>query len=120
VTQTAIGLFLKDHTGLPDFLVPGALLWATAIAHDNLVAFDPVTEVAKLGGRSIAFVHGEADTVLPATMALNLRAAAVAAGASSPDVWVVPGAGHTEAIYRAPADYEQRLTAFFRDAIGGA
>jgi dienelactone hydrolase len=118
ITRTAIGLFLKDQTGLPDFLVPGALLWANVIAHDNLVAFDPITEVAKLGGRSIAFVHGQKDQVLPYTMAQELRTAAVAAGATSPEAWIVPGAKHTESIYIDPAGYAQHLTAFFGAAIG--
>ncbi len=118
VTQTAIGLFLKDQTGLPDLFVPGALLWANIIAHDNLIAFNPITEVAKLSGRSIAFVHGQADKVLPYTMGQELRATAVAAGATSPETWVVAGAGHTQAMYVDPAGYEQRLTAFFHQALG--
>jgi dipeptidyl aminopeptidase/acylaminoacyl peptidase len=118
VTEKAIGLFLKDQSGLPDLFVPGTLLWANLIAHDNLIAFNPITEVAKLGGRSIAFVHGAIDKVLPASMANELRAAAVAAGAKSPDVWIVPGAGHTQAIFIDPAGYEQRLTTFFRAALG--
>ena len=118
MTEKAIGLFLKDQAGLPDLFVPGALLWANLIAHDNLVAFNPIAEVAKLGGRSIAFVHGQADKVLPFTMAQELRTAAVAAQATSPDLWVVAGAGHTQAIYVDPAGYEQRLTTFFRQALG--
>ena len=118
MTEKAIGLFLKDQSGLPDLFVPGALLWANLVAHDNLIAFNPITEVTKLSGRSIAFVHGATDKVLPASMANELRAAAVAAGAKSPDVWIVPGAGHTQSFFIDPAGYNQRLTTFFRQALG--
>ena len=116
--RRAIGLFLEDQAGLPDFLVPGAILWARVIAGDDLTAFDPIDEVAQYGGRSVAFVHGELDAVLPSSMAQELRDAAVAAGATSPDAWVIPGAGHTQGVYIAPAEYEAKLVEFFGAAIG--
>ena len=116
--QLGIELFLKDKTGLPAFLVPGAIVWARIIAGDDLVAFDPIEEVDRYGGRSIAFVHGELDKVLPASMAQELHARAVAAGATTPEAWIVPGAGHTEGVYVAPDEYETRLLAFFDEAIG--
>ena len=69
-------------------------------------------------GRSIAFVHGALDKVLPSSMTLELHDAAVKAGATTPDAWVVAGAGHTEAVFTDPAGYEQRLVAFFTAALG--
>jgi fermentation-respiration switch protein FrsA (DUF1100 family) len=119
-TQKAIGLFLKDQTGLPDFIVPGALVWGRIIGHNDLTKFDPVEQVTHYAGRSLAFVHGEKDKVLPASMAVELHDAAVGAGAKSPAAWIVPGAGHTEGVYVDPAGYEARLVAFFSAAIGGA
>jgi dipeptidyl aminopeptidase/acylaminoacyl peptidase len=117
--RTALGLFLEDQTGLPDILVPGAILWARIIAGDDLTAKNPIEEVDRYGGRSIAFVHGERDPVLPATMANELHDRAAGAGATSPEPWIVPGAGHTQGVLVAPDEYETRLIRFFDQAIGG-
>ena len=121
-----IRLFLKDQmrkvlgdaSGITGVLVPGALVWARIIAGDDLTKFDPIDQVAAYTGRDIAFVHGADDAVLPATMATELHGAAVAAGARTPDAWIVPGAGHTQGIYVDPAGYEQRLVEFFTTALG--
>jgi dipeptidyl aminopeptidase/acylaminoacyl peptidase len=119
--DVAIGNFLVDQihdpTGASRVLVPGGILWAKVIANDDLVKFNPIDEVAKYRGRALAFVHGEKDAILPAAMSQELHDAAVAAGASSPDVWVVPGAGHTQGIYFDPKGYEARLVAFFKGAL---
>ena len=50
----------------------------------------------------------------------TLHDAAAAAGAHVADTWIVPGAGHTDAIYKDPRGYEQRLAAFFGEALGEA
>jgi uncharacterized protein len=117
-----IGLFLadqlKDPTGLSKVLVPGAQLWAKLIANDDIAKFDPIDQVTRYPGRHIAFVHGEKDAVLPASMAVELHDAAATAGALTPDAWIVPGAGHTQGIYYDPAGYEERLDAFFTGALG--
>jgi dipeptidyl aminopeptidase/acylaminoacyl peptidase len=109
---------LNDPTGLSRVLVPGAMVWARLIAGDDLTKFNPIDEVARYTGRPIAFVHGELDAVLRASMATEMHDAAVAAGASSPDAWIVTGAGHTEAVFFEPAEYEQRLVDFFTGALG--
>jgi fermentation-respiration switch protein FrsA (DUF1100 family) len=109
---------LKDPTGLSRMLVPGAMIWARIIAGDDLGKFNPIDEVDAYTGRSIAFVHGGLDNVLPASMTTELHARAVAAGATTPDAWIVADAGHTEAMFKDPAGYEQRLIAFFSAALG--
>ncbi len=118
-TQLALGLFLKDQEGLPDIFVPGAILWARVVAGDDLTKFNPIDEVDHDGGRSITFVHGRDDAALPASMAGELHDRAVAAGATSPDAWLVAGAGHTKGVHVVPAEYETRLVRFFDGAIGG-
>lgn len=119
---TVMGNFLVDQvgdpTGLSRVLVPGAILWAKVLANDELGKYNPIAEVDAYGGRSIAFVHGALDKVLPASMSQELHDRAVAAGATSPDAWIVPDAGHTEAVFKDPAGYEQRLVAFFNEALG--
>jgi dipeptidyl aminopeptidase/acylaminoacyl peptidase len=121
-TDEAIGLFvadqLHDGTGLSKALVPGALVWARLLAGDDLTEFNPIDEVAKVGGRHVAFVHGAADAFLPATFAIELHDRAAAAGAITPDAWLVPKAGHTQGVFADPAGYERRLVAFFTAALG--
>ena len=120
-TDEAMGLFLAsqlhDGSGLSRLLVPGALVWARIIAGDDLVAFDPIEEVDAYEDRSIAFVHGESDAVLPPSYATELHDRAVAAGAMTPEAWIVPGAGHTHAVYVEPDAYAERLVAFFSAAL---
>ncbi len=93
-------------------------LWARLIANDDLTKYDPIDEVAAYAGRHIAFVHGALDKVLPASMATELHDTAAAAGAITPDAWIVPDAGHTQGIYYDPAGYEQHLVSFFTTALG--
>jgi alpha/beta superfamily hydrolase len=118
----AIGNFvvdqLKDPTGLARILVPGGVAWARIIAGDDLTKLNPIDEVANYGGRAIAFVQGGRDVVLPPAMAQEMHAAAVVAGATTPDLWVVPAAGHTEAVFYEPAEYEERIVEFFTAALG--
>jgi fermentation-respiration switch protein FrsA (DUF1100 family) len=109
---------LKDPTGLTRYLVPGAMLWARIIAGDELGKYDPIAQVDAYAGRSIAFVHGALDKVLPASMSTELHDRAVAANATTPDAWVVGDAGHTEAVFKDPAGYERRLVSFFTAALG--
>jgi fermentation-respiration switch protein FrsA (DUF1100 family) len=116
--EKALGYFVKDQTGLPDIVVPGAILWGRLNAID-FVRFDPITEVGKYQGRSLAFAHGARDKVLPVAMATTMHDAAAAAGAHVADVYVVPNAGHTEEVYADPSGYEARIVAFFGQALGG-
>jgi hypothetical protein len=51
-------------------------------------------------------------------MSVELHDRAAAAGATTPDAWIVPDARHTEAVFRDPAGYERRLVAFFTMALG--
>jgi fermentation-respiration switch protein FrsA (DUF1100 family) len=109
---------LKDGSGVSKILVPGAVLWARVIAGDDLLRFDPIKEVEQYAGRAIAFVHGGSDAVLPARMSVDLQAAAAAAGAISPEAWIVSGATHTQEIYVVPDEYRDRLVGFFGGALG--
>jgi uncharacterized protein len=110
---------LGDPTGLSRVVVPGAVLWARILAGDDLTRYDPVDEVARYAGRAVAFVHGAEDRVLPASMSAELQAAAERAGATTPEPWIVARAGHTEAVFVEPGEYERRLLAFFTAALGG-
>ncbi len=125
-TADGIGDFLVDQlrpaigdAAVPArVLVPGTVIWARLLAGDDLLRFDAISEVASYRGRSIAFVHGADDRALPARYATELRDAAASRGATTPDAWVVPGAGHTQGIVTDPAGYQERLVAFFTAALG--
>ena len=80
----------------------------------------PSTRWPRTTGRSIAFVHGagrrraaghpwrQSCTKLPWPPA-----------PTTPDAWIVPGAGHTQGgIYVDPTGYERRLVEFFGGALG--
>jgi fermentation-respiration switch protein FrsA (DUF1100 family) len=109
---------IGEYAEVTRVLVPGAILWARLIAGDDLVKFDAIDEVAEYADRHIAFVHGAVDPVLPARYATELHDAAAAAGAVTPDAWIVPEAGHTEGVYVNPDGYERRLVEFFSSALG--
>jgi pimeloyl-ACP methyl ester carboxylesterase len=118
----AIGNFLAvqigDTSGLSKVLVPGGLLWARILAGDDLTKFSLIDQVDAYAGRNIAFVHGAADETLPSAWATELHDRAVAAGATTPDAWIVPEAGHNQGDYVDPDGYEQRLVSFFTTALG--
>jgi dienelactone hydrolase len=71
---------------------------------------------------------GDAAAALPPRRALLIAAgssadeqhAARAIAARAPDaieVWVVPGAGHTQGLRRSPDEWERRVTAFLAEAL---
>jgi uncharacterized protein len=117
----AIGNFvvdqLGDPTGMSRVLVPGAMAWARILAGDDLTRFNPVDELAAYEGRAVQFVHGGLDPVLPAAMASEMAEHAVAAGAVTAPAWIVPDAGHTEAVFVEPEAYKARMLAFFTAAL---
>jgi uncharacterized protein len=107
---------LRD--GKPDLLAPGAILAARILTGDDLTAPSPGAEIQRYVGRALAIVHGGSDIDLPPQYAHQLRAAAGAAGVELREFWIVPGAGHTEAVYVRPTEYEARLARFFGPALG--
>ncbi len=57
-------------------------------------------------------IHGTADTNIPPAHGQDLAAA----GGACVQFWGVPGGGHTDAISRAPAEFERRVLAWFSAA----
>ena len=103
--------------GFPAWLRPGVIAWAKIIANDDLTARSPIDEVAKVGARPLAIVHGLADRDLKVHHAKDL-AAAHATFVSGFKPWLVPGAPHLQAAFAAPSEYERRLVEFFRANLG--
>ena len=114
--EEMIRLELAKHS-LPEILEPGGLLAARMIGGVDLTARSPLTELRALHGRPLFITHGTADETVPIQQAYELIEALRASGATV-DPWIIPGAGHIDAIVLDAAEYEDRLTHFFATALG--
>jgi len=103
---------------LPTFLLPGGRLVARLLDGPGLTAVDPIHGIAAMTGRAAFVTHGTADSRLDVRYADELIRAAGTAGVRI-ESWIVEGAEHTRAILEHPAEYEQRLVAFFGRALTG-
>jgi len=103
---------------LPSFLLPGGRLAARLLDGPGLTAVDPLHGIASMTGRAAFVTHGTADSRLDVRYADELIRAAGRAGVRI-ESWIVEGAEHTRAIVEHPAEYEQRLIAFFGWALTG-
>ncbi|WP_421383736.1 alpha/beta hydrolase [Bacillus salacetis] len=65
-------------------------------------------EQVKKNTRPLFIIHGDQDELVPTEMADVLYGAAT----SEKELWIVPGAGHTDAYTVAEEEYQKRLKAF--------
>lgn len=115
--QVAINAELGRY-GVPTFFEPAAVLMGKLIAGDDIALKSPLAEMSKLNGRPVFITHGDADKRLSVQYAYDL-ADAINANGGQVEPWIVHGSGHIEAMFDDTADYEQKLVAFFKGAIGG-
>ncbi len=104
------------RNGYPTFLAVGGILAVRIISGADLVAFSPLDAVRRMAGRPLFITHGELDTRLSVQYARDLEAAALS-GEGPVESWLVPGAGHTEALITHAGEYERRLVAFFERSL---
>jgi dipeptidyl aminopeptidase/acylaminoacyl peptidase len=102
--------------GHPLVLEPAGILAARIVGGVDLTSKSPIAAVRSLGGRAFAITHGTDDRRLWVGYATELAEALRATGRTI-EPWIVPGAGHVEAILRRPAEYEARLSDFFAAAL---
>ncbi len=77
---------------------------------DSLSPIDYVDRIAPI---PLLIIHGSADEVIPPH-----HAEALMARAREPKtLWLIPGAGHTEAFVSPASPYRARLVAFFEEAL---
>jgi uncharacterized protein len=117
-----IGSAIRDElarNGYPTILQAGGVLAGKIVGGVDLESHSPLETTTLLHGRPIFLTHGLLDQRINVRYAYEL-AASVAAHGEVAGLWIVPDAGHTEAIRLHPADYEQRLSDFFLGALGGA
>jgi dipeptidyl aminopeptidase/acylaminoacyl peptidase len=113
----AIAIEELHRLGYPEFLLDAGVLIGRLRSGDDVTSKSPDTEIARMAGRPLFIVHGEADGRVNVHHAHDLAAAATASG-TPVEPWIVPGAHHSEAAFLEPDDYESRLVEFFRAAIG--
>lgn len=106
-----------SRNGYPTFLASSATMMSQLIAGDNITAYSPLAEMAKLDGRPLFITHGDADTRLSVQYASDL-AEAIRANGGEVEPWIVAGSGHVGAMFDYTEEYEKRLVAFFRNNLG--
>jgi pimeloyl-ACP methyl ester carboxylesterase len=89
--------------------------WAERIAGFSARDVAPAAVVARLAPRPLLIIHGDADLSTPLSQGRELYAAA----REPKQLWIIPGAAHVACHTTAPAEYERRVTAFFRGALLG-
>ncbi len=122
--QTRIAEELRQQ-GYPAALAPASTLVARIVSGDDLASHTVLGEIANMAGRHLFIAHGGADKSTFVTHAADLAAAAWTHDVLT-DLWVVPEAGHVQAMFLQPMEYERRLGRFFGAAsdsgseIGGS
>jgi dipeptidyl aminopeptidase/acylaminoacyl peptidase len=112
----AIGEELARNN-IPAFLKPGGLLMARVVAGDNLTTYDPEDAVRSVGDRHLFILHGTADERIAVHHSEQMAALAEQSGGDV-TVWIVPGVGHVQTTWLRTEEYQERLIAFFGDALG--
>jgi pimeloyl-ACP methyl ester carboxylesterase len=104
---------------LPSLITPGVLLADRILYGINFYGIRPVDVVAKIAPRPIYFIHGDHDDFNPpSNLAVMVQAANQAPNAHVTS-WLAPGVFHHARSFKIhPAEYVQRLLAFYGTALG--
>ena len=108
---------VSNETGVPKLLVrlfvPGTQLIAQTIyGYDAVNLNDIVADVRC----PILFIYGERDDLI---MVAGTRELFEASGNPSDGLWIVPGAGHSQAYKMNPVNYIDKVMAFFDETTAG-
>jgi pimeloyl-ACP methyl ester carboxylesterase len=98
------------------FLAGRLFVAASREVGDDLRAMEPGRIVALVEPVPLLLIHGEADTTVHPSDGQRLAALA----GPSAEHWVVPGANHGGAHRTAPAQWDDRVARFLRQAFFGA
>ncbi len=114
--ETRIADELEQH-GFPRLLAPAGALAARIVSGDDLTSHTVLGELANLEGRHLFITHGTMDEATYVSHAEVIVDAARSAGVRM-DHWIVAEAGHVDAMFLHPEEYERRLGGFFGTALG--
>lgn len=99
--------YRKLSGGLPNWLLPGALLIGRWLSGTQLRRICPLQAAATLRERAVLVIHSSDDRFIPVQD--GHRIAAACGG----ELWVTDGPGHLGSYRNAPRAYEERVVAFF-------
>jgi fermentation-respiration switch protein FrsA (DUF1100 family) len=112
-----MGPQFAERTKAPVIFLHPILFMIKIMYGVDFAAIRPVDVVAEIKTRPILFIHGAADETIPVSHAYRLFAAA-----QNPldQLWIVPGAGHTQSYKTQPEEYISKITEFFNTALKNA
>jgi uncharacterized protein len=106
------------RNNMPTIFAPSMVFMGQLLSGDQVSSFSPLNAVNKMGPNQAMFItHGDADTRLKVGYAADLSAAMSARGRTVTP-WICEGSKHVLCMYDYPEEYEQHLTAFFRESLG--
>ncbi|MCL4532335.1 MAG: alpha/beta hydrolase [Actinobacteria bacterium] len=101
--------------GLPSFPFASMSLWfAEKLVGVKAEAIRPLDAVASISPRPLLIIHGVADRLVPLRDAYLLYESA----GEPKEIWTVPGADHVQARELDLEGYADKVTGFFRTALG--
>jgi pimeloyl-ACP methyl ester carboxylesterase len=104
---------LSKYSGLPTWFNPGILMAARLIYGVRTDDLMPIRFARYWGERPLLLIHGESDTTVPLSQALEL---AHTLGSSCLTL-TLPGVDHVQAYEADPAAYVQTVGSFFDDHL---
>jgi pimeloyl-ACP methyl ester carboxylesterase len=105
--------------GYPRWLAPGGLWMGRLVSGDDLYAHAPTEGYWQDAGRPLYVVHSTRDQRIALYHQQEYAELARASGANV-TAWLAEGAGHLQSSFLLPAEYERRLSGFFREALSAA
>lgn len=114
----AMGPLIQQNSAYPALLVPGVLATIRLLYGIDYFAVRPVDAVEQIAPRPIFFIHGSADSVVPASNMQELADAARKAPNAHVQTWLIQGADHIQSYNVMREEYISRVVAFFTNALG--
>ena len=109
---TVIERQFRHLSGLPSFVLPGALALGRCLTGQRLAEVSPLAAAASLIGRPLLVVHSQGDRFVSVDDALAI------AGAAAAECWITDSEGHIGSFAAAPALYAERVVSFFAQHLG--
>lgn len=102
-----------ERRGFPTFLADSGITAARVLGGIDISTRSPLQSVKAQAGRPLFITHGTSDNRLTVQYAYDLQAQA-----ADSESWIVEGVDHVDAAFIFPDEYQQRISAFFRAALG--
>lgn len=104
---------LKYLYNLPAFPIMDVTSLVTKIRAGYTFEEASAIEAVRKNKRPLFIIHGDQDELVPTEMAHKIMDAA----SSQKELWIVPGAGHTEGYTIAEEEYQKKLGDFLDNAL---